>query len=685
MLPVPRPIRRGHKPNSLFESVAMGLSYLNSGWNAQSITQLTIEPEAHLYPHYDDLRSQLPRDIQDAYRLGNYNIYAWFTAFPNISKLSCQSWFLELLFRGCYLQDYTGDVAEDVRDRINALGIGGLSIIEYWPNLKALYISSYQREYSERTLTQDDSIVHRCVWTFLCIFRSLKVIRCREGRWKRLHRYVGGFDVGRRIENLVSLAALKICQQRKDWDVDIEKFEINLVDLGTLSRRNVQSPPREILECPPRPYLTSTKDISDLLLWMRTIGWSGYVRIPDTTDYMTGVTYPGGNPESPWVEEVQRLGAGMSRPEHLVHPDYLEWNTLGPSLDMLTLLRRYIDCLQYISQWHKLRVGLHISLEHSKHRGPFHMSPRSLSPATYDSRPGQFIAYYLNYLDGLSITTDNFSQMIQAIDDLKNMATSISLNCLETEIRYPSPEEIREPEIRVTHHLRNSDAWLMLSQMPRLEDLTLVNYLTTFTAPSHLHHYRPPERDELERQFESFPRSLKRLNLVGHCIYQQHADDDSEAFTWNDRRREMRSQFIQSLWPDELDERVRQHKTNIDWLRFTFLGGGNEADIAAAADERKVDFIVEKQGVKAAQRTRKDYETWDDIDMWKDVETKDWRIWPDSNVDVQRRTYTNAEQQQGYWKLMYWLKMLYPTREDPFFDERVGLMDAPALLRARNA
>ena len=381
------PRTRGKRPRMMCEVLHKCLSpWRGTSWSAENITHLTIDCEAHLQADYSHTRSHFVDELYAACRLHCKNRDAWFHTFPNIQTLTCGAWFLELLWSACILENVTraGGFGETPVQHAQALrdhGIGRFPKLDKWTYLHTVTIQGYEDEYPEIQYRRDRSIVSPHIWTFLGVFRSLKAIKCELGPWKRLHRYPGGFDLVPHIESLVGLAALQICQEIHEWDVNIEDFIINLRDIERL-RGVVDDMEHEPV--PNLPVLKYVSELGSLLDFIRRIGWTGFISIPDTTNWWDGPTWKFWEPTvvPPAPEDFNPMGSHF--PENQMHDDYIPWELFPGdpySTSVKFLLEHYIKAIEYCQDWKQMDTGLYIYHESCWYRSLLHPRYRHMANA----------------------------------------------------------------------------------------------------------------------------------------------------------------------------------------------------------------------------------------------------------------------------------------------------------------
>ena len=380
------------RPRMLCEVLPKCLSpWLGASWTAHNITHLNIDCEAHLQADYNHTRFHFVDELYAAHRLHNTNAGAWFEAFCNIQTLKCGSWFLELLWSSCYLENVTrgsGFVAThwDQMQLLRGYGIGGVPKLDHWTSLHSVTILGFEDEYPEVQYRRDRSIVSPHLWTFLGVFRSLRAVRCEVGPWKRLHRYPGGFDLVPHIESLVGLAALQICQEKHGWDVEIEGFIINLRDIEALTTpepplglHNIPNP-----AIPALPVLPRAEQLGGLLDFIRGIGWTGFVSIPDSTNWWDGPTWKFWLPRvvPPAPEDFHPMGRNF--PRNLMEEDYIPWELFPGDphpTSVEILLEHYITALDFCQDWREVEKGLYIYHESCWYRSLLHPRYRHMANA----------------------------------------------------------------------------------------------------------------------------------------------------------------------------------------------------------------------------------------------------------------------------------------------------------------
>jgi len=378
------------RPRTLCEAIPKCLPPSGgSSWAAHNITKLNIDCEAHLQADYNHTRFQFVDELYAGYRLHNKNSDAWFETFPNVHTLKCGTWFLELLWSSCVLGNVTRGRGFHSTDRehgdmLREFGIGGIPKWPEWNSLHTVTIQGYEDEYPEIQYRRDRSIVSPHIWTFLGIFRSLKTIRCQVGPWKRLHRYPGGFDLVPHIESLVGLAALQICQEIHQWDVKIEDFIINLRDIETLTTVTGGGGNPEKRPIPELPVITTTEELGRLLDFIRGIGWTGFVSVPDTTNWWDGPTWKFWQPRvvPPAPEDFHPMGRNFAR--NATERDYIPWE-LFPGDPYPTsvniLLEHYIRAIEFCHDWKEMEKGLYIYHESCWYRSLLHPRYRHMANA----------------------------------------------------------------------------------------------------------------------------------------------------------------------------------------------------------------------------------------------------------------------------------------------------------------
>lgn len=375
----------GLRPRNLCESIPDAIFNGRVPWLAKNITRLNIDCEVHITAVHDNIREHFVDKLFAVHRVKNMSANIWYLIFPNIEELTCGNWFLDILFYGGYLGDYTrGNLPPPDPEFINLLrggGIGGLPQTHYWPKLRSIRIMGYEREHSEITpkCKEFQSIVSVNIWSFLGIFKALKKIRVEVGSWKRMHKYPGGVDIVPHTETLVALQALQICQEKFKWDVQIEQFMINLRDIeeAIATSETDQYPP---YICG-KPVVDPPDGLSRLLQFIKNVGWNGYVSIPDATNWWAGQTW-GFGPNVVPPEEWRPLSWYWNNHGDSTHEDYLEWEADpagGWAMGLKTLLSIYYDAITF--SWKKQSVGLRIYHESCWYRSYLHPIHRYMSPS----------------------------------------------------------------------------------------------------------------------------------------------------------------------------------------------------------------------------------------------------------------------------------------------------------------
>ena len=384
--PVSRPTQ-GLRPRTLCESIPDAIFNRTVPWSSKNITRLNIDCEVHVTAIHDDTREHFVDQIFAAHRVKNMDANVWYRTFPNIEELICGNWFLDLLFYGGYLGDYTrGNLPfpdPDLIDRFKAAGIGGLPQTHCWPKLRSIRIMGYEREYPEITPKCEEfqSIVNVNIWSFLGIFTALKKIRVEVGSWKRMHKYPGGIDIVPHTETLVALRALQICQEKFNWDVQIEKFMINLRDIEeAVATSDTNMFPPYICG---KPVVDSPDGLTALLQFIKTVGWNGFVSIPDATNWWHGQTW-GFEPDVVQPQEWRPLSWYWNDQDDSTHGDYLQWQADpagGWTMGLKTLLSMYYDATYFNTCWEEQPIGVRIYHESCWYRSYLHPLHRAMSPS----------------------------------------------------------------------------------------------------------------------------------------------------------------------------------------------------------------------------------------------------------------------------------------------------------------
>ena len=209
-------------------------------------------------------------------------------------------------------------------------------------------------------------IVETQLWTFLATFKGLQKIRCTRGNWRNLERYTGGFGGGgRRTDSLISMAALMACAKKCKWDVKLETFDLSLGDVLYF----LETPEPE-MHCPRWPVANSPKDVGNVLRWLKEndIGWSGFMRVPDCTDYWDGPTYAYWKENEQPNEQLEALKLSVQFPEfeHPMNdrPDIFEWDTEEDVYRVKDGLVSYMDAItDSPNSWNMGHIGVNFTFE----------------------------------------------------------------------------------------------------------------------------------------------------------------------------------------------------------------------------------------------------------------------------------------------------------------------------------
>lgn len=680
----------GMRPRMLCEVLPKCLSpWRGISWTAHNITNLNIDCEAHLQADFNHTRFHFVDELYAAYRLHNKNCDAWFETFRNIQILKCGSWFLELLWASCFLENVTRGTGfvETNWTKLNLIrnyGIGGLPKLDQWVSLHSVTIQGFEDEYPEIQYRRDRSIISPHLWTFLGVFRSLKTIRCEVGPWKRLHRYPGGFDLVPHIESLVGLAALQICQEIHGWDVKIEDFIINLRDIETLT---TPEPPAAIHHIenpavPALPVVPTVEGLGRLLDFIHGIGWTGFVSIPDTTNWWDGPTWKFWLPRvvPPAPENFNPMGRNF--PNNMMEQDYIPWELVPGDpypTSVKILLEHYISAIEFRQDWKKMEKGLYIYHESCWYRSLLHPRYRHMANAKYDEQLSRFLCTKQR-VKGLGIATNNWKNFESAWNDLEDVITDIYIDAFDYRVTNiisdpAMPLTGFRPEMELWSYHSRADTYETLSEMPELRNLAIVNFQWAFDADNDEDFAPDPSAyGALTQHIIEIPgssNSIQSFKLIGDMFYKVPPEDEAE-FVGNEEQRKLARVAVTSKFNGG------GNKVDLSWMRFKYLNQ-KEWDVmmqpGAIGKRARARVRFETNDIPAFNRYPT-WETWDEINQWKEVEIQGWKVYENTEgypviIDETRMWLDVSLTDAGYdgtleEKMAAWSARLHKEKDAPY-------------------
>lgn len=184
------------------------------------------------------------------------------------------------------------------------------------------------------------------------------------------------------------------------------------------------------------------------------------------------------------------------------------------------------------------------------------------------------------------------------------------------------------PEMQLWLYHCRADTYETLMSMPSLRNLTIVNFQWAFDD---LAEASSPEPEEFASMFQNLvdipgaSNSLQKVKLVGDIFYKVPPEDEAQ-FVGNEDQRKLARFLVTAKFTG--GPRVR-NKIDLSWMRFKYLNR-KEWDImmqpGPIGKQARARVRFESNDIPACNRYPT-WETWDEIDQWKEVEIQGWKVY----------------------------------------------------------
>ncbi|KAF8424356.1 hypothetical protein EV426DRAFT_599804 [Tirmania nivea] len=329
-----------------------------------------------------------------------------------------------------------------------------------------------------------------------------------------------------------------------------------------------------------------------------------------------------------------------------------------------------------------MEKGLYIYHESCWYRSLLHPRYRHMANAQYDEQLICFLSKKQR-VKGLAIATNNWTNFESAWSDLEDQLTDICFDAFDYSVQnnIPGPAmpltDIRpDMELRLYHS--RADTYEYLSALPSLRNLTIVNFQWAFdvdtAGPA------PPDADmfaQMRQHIEDLPGSsetLQKLKLVGDMFFKIPQADAAEFVGNEEQRKEARATVTSKF------KNAPCVKNNIDlsWMRFKYL---NQAEWQVMMQpgpigkQARARVRFETNDIPAYNRYPT-WETWDEIDQWKEVEIQGWKVYENTEgypviIDETRMWLDVSLTDAGFdgtleEKMGAWSARLHKEKDAPF-------------------
>lgn len=234
------------------------------------------------------------------------------------------------------------------------------------------------------------------------------------------------------------------------------------------------------------------------------------------------------------------------------------------------------------------------------------------------------------------------------------------------------------PEMQLWLYHSRADTYDTLSAMPVLRNLTIVNFQWAFDVESA--GPASPDADMFEamaQHIEDMPgssESLENLKLVGDMFFRL-VPAAAEEFVGDEGQRTQLKGIVVSKFKNS--ESV-EHMIDLSWMRFKYLYQ-EEWEVmmqpGPISKEARATVRFERNDIPAYNRYPT-WETWDEIDQWKEVEIQGWRLYETVEgypviIDETRMWLDVSLTDAGFdgtleEKMAAWSARLHKEKEAPF-------------------
>ena len=298
--------------------------------------------------------------------------------------------------------------------------------------------------------------------------------------------------------------------------------------------------------------------------------------------------------------------------------------------------------------------------------------------------------------ESVSLATNNWNRLRLSWSDLNDRITSLCYDGFEYELQSIIPDT-RAPQFNlILHNSRNGD-FDLLATMGNLHTVTIVNFMWAFD-PETAGVPDPGDASSyaltLQQPIEGFPvasKSLKKLKLVGEIFFRWLPSYGTFNSTWENESY-ARDRVFQSFTVPSKAKQV----LDLEWISWKYVGDKYWPLVTKASKKDKKCIFLSTLNPLTAQFQPVEWETYNILSSWKDVETQGWKVY-EPGSGYQRFIVSNLVSNLSSWagvngdeKLLLWSTFLHPYKDMPFhpifgFTQRYGRrVDHPWTFTAMN-
>lgn len=301
----------------------------------------------------------------------------------------------------------------------------------------------------------------------------------------------------------------------------------------------------------------------------------------------------------------------------------------------------------------------------------------------YDEQLIRFLSTKKQRAKGVAIATNNWTTFESGWEDLDEQITDICFDAFDYQVQNIIPDPAMpltgfRPEMRLWLYHTRADTFDSLNAMPSLKHLTIVNFQWAFDFATAGPAPPDPNMFEAMRQhIEDTPgnsNSLQKLKLVGDMFFRV-PQSDAPVFVGNEEQRRMARGAVISRFKNAQEVK---NKIDLSWMRFKYINGAEWQLMMQPGPidkQARARVRFEMNDIPAYNRYPT-WETWDEIDQWKEVETQGWRVYENIEgypviIDEARMWLDVSLTDAGFAgtleeKMAAWSARLHKEKEAPF-------------------
>lgn len=284
--------------------------------------------------------------------------------------------------------------------------------------------------------------------------------------------------------------------------------------------------------------------------------------------------------------------------------------------------------------------------------------------------------------ESVSLATNNWNKLRLSWSDLDDKITNLCYDGFEYDLRSITPGT-RAPQFNLILHNSRSEDFDLLAKMGILRTVTIVNFMWAFDAET----AGAPNQDDafssalmLQRPIEGFPaasKSLKKLKLVGEIFFRWLPAYGSFDSTWANECFARESVINSFTTPSKARQVL-----DLEWISWKYVGDKSWPFVTRDRAAKGCIFLSTRNPL-TAQFQPPEWETYDTLSAWKEVETQGWKVY-EPGSGYQRSIISNPLSSPTAWagvkgdeKLLLWSTFLHPYKDMPYhpifgFTQRYG-------------